>query len=127
MTTNETPWPGLEDVVRRLGQSLIETRFATARLLALMPELEQDPSPENWDRVIPIQQYLYMAGVRFEIAVNELLASDDEWVDLVADLVGEMRQTLVTEAEWCGARMRLLTDRLHQPAWPFPFHVPTIT
>lgn len=122
--TTKTPWPGLEDAVRRLGQSLIETRFATARLLALMPELEEDPSPENWSRVIPIQQYLYTAGIQFEIAAHELLASDEEWVDLAADLLYEIRRTLVAETEWCGARMRLLTDRESRPAWPFPFHAP---
>lgn len=122
MKPNETPWPGQVETVRQLGQSWAETRFGAWLLLDLMPELEADPSEEGWDRVIPIQQHLYTAGSKFEIAAQELLASDEEWVDLVMDAINEMRRTLIAETEWAGARMRLLTERENRPAWPFPFH-----
>jgi len=121
MTPMKTPWPGLEDVVQRLGKNWVETRFATWLLLKQMPELEADPSDENWDRIIPIQQYLFTVGLGFELAAQQFLASGEEWVDDVMEAVNEMRRTLIAETEWAGTRMQLLTERDRQPAWPFPF------
>ena len=121
MTSDETPWAELKDVVHVLGQSWVETRFAAWLLLDLMPQLEEAPSMENWERVIPLQQYLFTVGVQFERAAQELMASNEGWVDLVANLVNEMRRTLVAGTEWCGTRMQILTERAGQPMWPFPF------
>lgn len=121
MTPMTTPWPGLENVVRTLGESWIETRFATWLLLEQMPALEADPSAENWDRVIPIQQYVTTVGMRFELAAHQLLVSRHELVELVMPAVNEARRTLVAETEWAGTRMQLLTERANQPTWPFPF------
>ena len=123
MTSDETPWAGLEDVVHLLGQSWVETRFTAWLLLEVMPELEADPSVGNWERAIPLQQHLFAVGARFELAAQQLLASGEERVEVVTDAVNEMRRTLIAETEWCGARMRLLTERACQPAWPFPFHI----
>jgi len=100
MTPMKTPWPGLEYVVQRLGKNWVETRFATWLLLKQMPELEADPSDENWDRIIPLQQYLFTVGLDFELAAQQFLASGDELAKLVMPAVDEMRRTLVAETEW---------------------------
>lgn len=121
MKSDQSPWPGLEDTVRQLGESWVETRFATWMLLEQMPRLEADPSPEKWERLIPLQQHLTTVGLRFEAAAQQLADSEESWTELVADLINEMRRTLVAETEWCGNRMQLLTDRERQLPWPFPF------
>lgn len=121
MTTDDLPWAEFRGVVLTLGQSWVETRFATWLLLDLMPMLEADPSDENWYRVLPLQQYLFTAGMQFENAAQELIWSEEEWVERVADAINEMRRILIAESEWCGTRMQLLTERANQPTWPFPF------
>lgn len=121
MMTDKPPWLGYEEVVRQLGQSWIETRFVTWMLLERLPELEADPSAENWQRVIPLSQYLFTVGMQFEIAARELADSDEEWAKLVMPMVDEIRRTLVAETEWAGTRMQVLTERAHEMNWPFPF------
>lgn len=121
MTRDQLPWYELDDVVRTIGQSWVETRFTTRLLLDLLPALEADPTDDRWEQAAPLLQYVLTAGMRFEHAAHQLFASGESWVDQVTDTIDEMRRTLLAETGWCDARMRILTERAKQMQWPFPY------